>query len=79
MIPKKFDGHNVVIAENQSEYAPLPAHVGDDGVVTTCWGLTLSERLKILFRGEIWHQVMTFRQPLQPQYLMTENPFAKKQ
>lgn len=39
MRPVKFPGHNVVFAEDQPEYQPLPAILmpGLDGEVITCW------------------------------------------
>jgi hypothetical protein len=47
MIPKKFAGQNVIFAENQPEYQPLPALVvpGREGEVITCWELS-DEELK---------------------------------
>lgn len=74
MTPVKFPGSNVVFAENQPEYLPLSAHKGDDGVVTFCWRLTLRERFALLFRGLLWHQVMTFGHALQPQSLSATRP-----
>ena len=32
------------------------------------------ERLQILLTGRIWHEVLTFNGPLQPQMLMVEKP-----
>lgn len=74
---EKFPGHNVVFAENQPEYLPLPAHIDradPQGCTTFCWRLTLRERIKLLFTGRLWHQVLTFRSPLQPQLLHVERP-----
>lgn len=74
MNPVNFKGSNVVYAENQKEYLPLPAHRSDDGVVTSCWELTWPERFKVLFSGNIFIQNMTFNQPLQPQRPSVDNP-----
>ncbi len=73
----EFDEQTVVIAKDQPEYLPLPAHylVGDpEGRVTCCWQLTWKERLAVLFRGKVWQQVLTFNQPLQPQLLLVDKP-----
>ena len=65
----KFKGHNILIAKDQPQYQPLPAHYdtwNPESPLTFCWKLTLRERLSILFRGTLWHQVLTFGQSLQP-------------
>lgn len=77
MTPIEFPEQTVVIAKSQPEYAPLPSHqaIGDpQGRVVVCWKLTWRERWKILRHGLLWHQVLTFHQPLQPQLLGTEKP-----
>ena len=74
MKPTTFHEQTVVIAKDQPEYIPLPAHITDEGVATFCWELTLKERIKLLFSGKIWHRVLTFRQPLQPQLLSINKP-----
>lgn len=75
----EFPGHNVVIAKDQPEYAPLPAHVSREGVVTCCWKLSEDELDRVLVTGLIWHQVHTFRQPLQPQLLLATKPTLEHQ
>ncbi len=72
-----FKECNTVYAEDQPEYLPLPAHKSDDGVVTSCWGLNIKERLKVLFSGKIFLQVLTFNKPLQPLKMVTDNPAQK--
>lgn len=72
MNPIAFREQTAVIAENQPEYVPLPAHIAEDGTITFCWRLSWRERFKVLLTGLLWHQVLTFRTPLQPQYLSTE-------
>jgi hypothetical protein len=71
-IPEK----TVVIAKDHPEYIAIPAHqFGDaEGRIAFCWGLTWRERLRVLFTGRIWHQVLTFNKPLQPQKLTVERP-----
>lgn len=64
----------VKFAEDQPEYETLPAFIGSDGVVLTRWKLSFSERLRVLFTGDIYLFVWTFRQPLQPVALSVEAP-----
>lgn len=66
MKPIDFAERNVVFAENQPEYLPLPAHKSEDGEVTTFWKLSLKERIKILIQGILCLRVLTVNQPLQP-------------
>jgi hypothetical protein len=66
MKPIKFKGYNVIYAENQPEYIPLPVYKDSEGDVTSCWQFTLLERLKILFGAKLYWTQMTFNQPLQP-------------
>ena len=69
-----FDGQTAIIAENQPEYLPMPAHISSEGVVTCCWRLTWGERFRLLLTGEIWHRILTFNRPLQPQQLRVDRP-----
>jgi len=71
----KFDECNVTYAENQPEYLPLPALKMADGEIVTCWGLSIRERLRILFSGRIWLSVLTFNKPLQPLLISANKPF----
>ena len=66
----------VVFAKDQPEYAPLPAirDSGQEGVVTTRWHLSWRERLQVLLHGNLWLQLLTFHQPLQPVALTTKRP-----
>jgi hypothetical protein len=66
MKPIKKDWCNVIYAENQPEYTPLPAFKSATGEITTCWKLSWKERIKALFIGEMQLKVLTFNQPLQP-------------
>ena len=74
MIPKKFPESKVTFAKDQPEYLPLPAFKNDSpkGEVITCWNLTFKERLRVLFKGEIWLNLMSFNQPLTPSFLTTD-------
>lgn len=74
----EFPDQTVVIAKDQPEYLPLPAfQFANDptGRTVCCWQLTWRERLRLLLTGRLWHQIMTFRQPLQPQWLGLDKPF----
>lgn len=74
----RFPEVTMVIAENQPEYHPLYAHRFDredpEGRIACCWSLSFTERLKLLFTGRIWHQVLTFNKPVQPVKLTVEKP-----
>lgn len=73
----EFPEQTVVYAKDQPEYLPLPAHRFENdpqGRIIFCWKLSLRERLAVLWRGMIWHQVLTFNEPLQPQAMMTDKP-----
>lgn len=66
MKPIKFEQQNVVYAENQEQYIPLPANRNDEGDVITCWELSKEEIQKINETGKLWIAVKTFNSPLQP-------------
>lgn len=72
----EFPEQTVVVAKDQPEYEPLPAHqFGDrEGRITCCWELTDDELAELLKTKRIWHTVMTFGGPLQPQLLTVEKP-----
>lgn len=77
MKPIEFDGMNCVYGANQPEYMPLPAKVGPNGEVLTCWQLTPEDLKKINETGVIWLSMLTFKQALQPVLLSVdkiENP-----
>ena len=70
MIPKDFKEKNVVLGNEQPEYLSLPAFK-NEGDVITCWNLSFKERLRILFKGEIWLHVLTFNNSFPPIFLTT--------
>ena len=78
MKPIEFPEQNCVYAKDQPEYLPLPVHKTEDGMVISCWALTWRERFTVLFSGRLWHQVLTFNQPLQPQLLTVKKPTFKQ-
>lgn len=66
MEPIEFEGSNVIIDKDQPQYLPLPAKVSEDGMVTSCWKLSMPERLALLLTGKLYLHVLTFNRPLQP-------------
>lgn len=71
MKPIEFPEQNVVYAKDQPEYQPLPAFKSDapTGEVVSCWKLSFTERLKILFTGKMWLCLLSFNGPLTPSYM----------
>lgn len=55
----------VVFAEDQPEYLKLPANYNGHRAETV-WKMSLWERLKVLVRGVIYVDILTFGKPLQP-------------
>lgn len=74
MQPIEFPEQTVVYAKDQPEYLPLPAHKTDDGEVTSCWGMTWGERLRVLVTGRIYFTNLTFNRALQPQRVSVQPP-----
>lgn len=74
MRPIKFKGSNVIFAKDQPEYNQLPAYKDTEGIVTTCWGMTLKERIKFIFTNKLWLSVMTFNHALQPVFPSLDKP-----
>lgn len=70
MNPIKFPGQNIVFAENQPEYLPLPALKMPDGEVITCWEVSSDELEEINRSKRIYLSQLTFNKPLQPVMLM---------
>jgi len=73
----EFSEQTVVIAKGQPQYIPMPAYrLPNDpkGRIVCCWELSWLERLRVLFSGLIWHQILTFDAPLQPQLLTVTKP-----
>lgn len=68
MKPIKFEEVNIIFAEDQPEYTPLPAYRKQDDVdtVVTCWEFSFKERIKILFTGKLWVSMLNFHKPLTP-------------
>jgi hypothetical protein len=79
MKPISFPQQNVVYAKDQPQYLPLPAYRAPGGSVTSCWGLSWRERLRVLVTGRIFFTVATFGDPLQPQLPSVDFPEAPAQ
>lgn len=69
----KFKESNVEFAKFQPGYLTMPAHRSDDNTITSCWRLTFSERVRILFTRRVWVQLSTRGTP-QPQFLRVDKP-----
>jgi len=74
MKPLEFPEQNIVYAKDQPEYVPLLGHKvdGPKGEFIFCMGLTLRERLQILFTGKLWCSLLTFNKPLTPSFFSTK-------
>lgn len=74
MKPIKFKEANTVYAENQPEYLPLPAFKDSkpEGAVISCWKLSFTERLRLLFTGKLWVSLWSFHKPLTPSLFTTK-------
>ena len=68
MEPIKFKEQNCTFAEHQPEYIPLPSHKcnNEHGDVIFCMGLSLWERIRLLFTGKLWVSLLMFGKPLTP-------------
>lgn len=73
MEPVKFREHTIAYAENMPKSQPFPCiRLKDNGQVTSCWRLSIKERLKLLFTGRIWCSELMFDSPyLTPVFLST--------
>jgi len=81
MRPIEFAEMNATLAKDQAAYRPLPVFVEPeaDGAMTSCWALSLRERLRVLVTGRIWLTVLTFNKPQQPVILRAEYPFQREE
>mgnify|MGYP001590781514 CR=1 FL=1 len=70
----------VIVAKNQDPYLPLPAIIstGVSGRVTTRWHLDWSERLKVLWSGDIWLQMLCFQKPVTPAKIVVDQPSVEE-
>lgn len=73
----EFPEQNIVLAKDQPQYRPMPAFRAlhdPEGRLVCCWRLRWIDRLRVLCTGRVWHHVLTFNQPLQPQLLSATKP-----
>ena len=77
MTPVEFPQQTVVWAKNQPPYLPLPAYTNERETIS-CWKLTFTERIKILFYGNLWLRQMNFGDRLQPQSISIDTPFLSE-
>jgi len=75
---KEFPQVNVRIAENQDEYETLPAYRDKSGRVICCFELSEEEKKLVEKTGEIWIDILTFNNPLQPIHPHIESPFINE-
>lgn len=68
MKPVKFEGHTVIIAEDQEGVRPLPAAVNDEYTVS-CWELSNEEIAQLTRTKKMWVSVRNIQRPLFPFYL----------
>ena len=79
-----FPESNTTFGSGQDCYFDLHGHLVRDrnyteGRAIFCWRLSLRERLRLLFVDDrIWHSVLTFNKPLQPQLLELRKPSMAK-
>lgn len=64
-----IEGTRVVYAASQPEYNPLPVWRKPGGEVISRWRLSWRERLVVLLGRDLYVEVLTFGQPLQPIYM----------
>lgn len=72
-----FPERNIVFAKDQPQYRPLPAYAvprDNEGTIICCWELSWRELFTLVFTRRIWHSVLTFGHPLQPQLLQVHKP-----
>lgn len=79
VIPKYPFEPFITFAANQPPYKPLPAWRSEDGTVVSRWRLSWTERLRILFFGDLWLTQLTFNNRLQPVKLTVECPVGERE
>jgi len=74
MKPIEFKGQNTIAAKDQPQYKSLPLYKATtiQGECISCWKLSFSERIRLLFTGKIWISMMTFNKPIMPIYPTTK-------
>lgn len=74
MKPIPFKEQNTIFAEDQAEYGTITAYKAPtpQGEVISCWKLSFSERMRLLFTGKLWLCLLTFNKPLSPSFITTK-------
>lgn len=68
------DSAEVVYAQNQPPYQPLPCLRTVDGMILTRWSLSEDEKQQVCEQGYIYLSVQTFNSPLQPLLMSADVP-----
>lgn len=74
MKAQKFLGHNIVFAENQTEYENLPGYIQKNGVATFLFRLTKEEIKDVVQYGKIWISTVVFDNPMMPIKISVDRP-----
>lgn len=78
MKPIKFKEQNITFTKPESmtdeQCSSLPGLRHPDGIIS-CWHMSLRERIKVLFTGVVWFDVVGQNQP--PIWLGVDIPFKK--
>lgn len=76
MSPIEFEGMTGTAAKNQPEYGNLPMH-RNDTTVTSCWKMTWRERIRVLFTGRVWLQLLEYDRLITPSIVSANNPLTE--
>lgn len=73
---KGYEGYEILLAENQKQYVPIPTIVaeGDDKRFISRWEFTQDERDLIAKGGTLVFQQLTFGYDFQPVCFQVEGP-----
>ena len=78
MKPSEFKQQNILLVKPESmtdeECSSLPAFKYPGGIIS-CWKMSFWERLKVLFSGIVWVDIVGYTQP--PIWLDVENPWKE--
>lgn len=75
--PNIPDSQQVVFAKDQEQYVPLPAAIiqrTEGQAVLTRWRLSEEERAAIASGADLFLELLTFGQPLQPIRIYVDEP-----
>lgn len=80
MNPITFPEANIIVAEDQEEYLPLPAFrtMNDMGMIISCWQLSPEEIEIVKQTGHIWLTNCTFNEDLQPVMMSVHKPIMNQ-